>query len=188
MQKVTRLGLALAGLAAAVPANAQSDLEKGLAAALRGCEEWVLNPASWAEGLEPFLSAVGLGDQMGLVERVDEAALPPRELRAGNHYWRINSTVNAGYILVVSDQIPMCHITGGGGSDLQPVVETLLDSADFQSRWEEIEENSRGEMASTLYRSREDPAFSMVVSRANGPGQRLDRVQVLASAMFSMGG
>jgi hypothetical protein len=188
MQIVVRIGWALVGLSAAVPANAQSDLENGLAGALRGCEEWVLNPASWAEGVEPFISTVGLGDQMGLVETVDEAALPPRELRAANHYWRINSSADAGYILVVSDQLPMCHITGGGGSDLQPIVETLLETADFQSRWEEVEENSRGEMVSTLYRNREDPAFSLVISRADGPGQRLDRVQVLASAMFDMGG
>lgn len=188
MQTVARMGLALMGLVAAVPTSAQSNLEKGLAGAFRGCEEWVLNPASWAEGVEPFVSTVGLGDQMGLVETVDEAALPPRELRAANHYWRINSAADAGYILVVSDQLPMCHITGGGSHDLQPVVETVLQSTDFQSRWEEVKENSGAEMVSTTYRSREEPAFSVVISRAAGSGQRLDRVQVLASAMIDMGG
>lgn len=183
-----RFGVALAALALGNPANAQSDLEKGFSGALRGCEEWVLNPTSWAEGMDPFISAVGLGDQMGLVESVNEAALPPKELRVANHYWRINSTADSGYILVVSDQLPMCHITGGGGSDLQPVVASVLNGEEFQSRWEIVEDSSRGDMVSTLYRSREEPGFSMVVSRAKEPGQRLDRVQILASATMNLGG
>ena len=179
-----RLGLAAVGLAMAVPANAQSELEKGFAGALRGCEEWVLNPASWADGADPFVAAVGLRDKMGLVASVDDAALPPRDLRVANHYWRINSTANAGYILVVSDQLPMCHITGGGGIDLQPAIEAVLASSDFQSRWEKVSDKSQNDMASTAYRSREEPSFTVVVSRANKPGQRLDRVQVLVSGII----
>ena len=181
-----RLAIGLAGLALATPAHAQSDLERGFAGALRGCEEWVLNPASWAEGTGPFIATVGLGEQMGLVASVDEAALPPAELRVANHYWRINSTANAGYILVVSDRLPMCHITGGGGSDLQPAIETVLHSSGFESRWEKMEDNSRDDMISTTYRNREEPAFTMIISRATEPGQRLDRVQVLASATLDM--
>ena len=182
-----RLGLAAVGLALAAPANAQSDLEDGFAGALRGCEEWVLNPASWAQGIGPFVSAVGLGNKMGMVSSVDEAALPPRDLRVANHYWRINSTANAGYILVVSDQLPMCHITGGGGSDLQPAVEAVLASSEFQSRWEKVRDSSRGDMVSTAYRSREEPSFTVVISRAKEPGQRLDRVQVLVSGTVDLG-
>lgn len=108
--------LLLAAISSAVyasPAHAASDLERGLDGALRGCEEWLLNPASWVEGTGPFVETVGLGQQMGLVDRVEEVNLPPKELRRANHYWRINSTLNAGYVLVVSDQLPMCHITGG---------------------------------------------------------------------------
>jgi hypothetical protein len=184
---LARLVIAVAGLAVAAPGYAQTELEKGFAGALRGCEEWVLNPASWTEGMGPFVSTVGLGDKMGLVESVNEAALPPRELRLANHYWRINSTTDAGYILVVSDQLPMCHITGGGGSDLQPVVESVLASDDFQGRWVKVRDLSRGDMISTEYRNHEEPLFSMVVSRARGSGERLDRIQVLASAIFDPG-
>lgn len=187
IKMLMRVGLGLIGLVITGSANAQSDLEKGFAGALRGCEEWVLNPASWAEGTGPFLATVGLGDKMGLVESVDEAALPPRELRAANHYWRINSTADAGFILVVSDQLPMCHISGGGGSDLQPVVEAVLASSAFQSRWVKGDDKSRGDMASTAYRSREEPSFSLVISRAKKAGQRLDRVQVLASGTIGLG-
>ncbi len=184
---VLRYGTAIVALTMGVPANAQSALEVGFAGAMRGCEEWVLNPSSWAEGIEPFVSAVGLGDQMGLVASVNEASLPPKELRVANHYWRINSTEKAGYVLVVSDRLPMCHITGGGGTDLQPVIESVLDGQAFQDRWEKLEDKLEGDMVSTTYRSREEPAFSMVISRATSPGQRMDRVQVLATALFDLG-
>jgi hypothetical protein len=184
---VKRFGLAILGLAIASPAHAQSALEEGFVGALLGCEEWVLNPASWGDGLEPFVSAVGLGNRMGLVESVHEGALPPSELRVANHYWRINSTEDAGYILVVSDQLPICHITGGGGSDLQPLVESVLNGEAFLGRWEKLEDGARGDMITTLYRNREEPDFSMAVSRANSAGQRLDRVQVIATAIFDFG-
>lgn len=101
--------LLAAVLALSTPALAESDLEKGFSGALRGCEEWVLNPKSWAESTAPFVATVGLGDKMGLVDQVDEPALPPKELRLGNHFWRINSTQGAGYILVVSDRLMMSH-------------------------------------------------------------------------------
>ena len=174
-------------LALASPSCAQSDLEKDFAGALRGCEEWVLNPQSWSNGLAPFVSTVGLGDKMGLVDHVDEAALPPKPLRAGNHFWRINSSKGAGFILVVSDQLPMCHITGGGDTDLQPVVSSVLASSAFAGRWKLIKESSTGDMATSEFQSAEEPKFFIVISRAKKPGGRLDRVQVLATAIFNTG-
>ena len=165
-------------------AHAESDLEKGFAGAIKGCAEWVLNPASWANGPEPFISAVGLGDKMGLVESVAEPSRPPPTMRVANHYWRINSTPSVGYVLVVSDRLPMCHITGGGDADLQPVIESVLGSQSFAERWERIEDSSRGDMRPTSYRSRVNASFSIVIGRAASPGQRLDHVQVLATAFF----
>ncbi|MBS7669232.1 hypothetical protein [Croceicoccus gelatinilyticus] len=185
---IKRIGAAFVGLALAVPAQAEAPLEQGFAGSLRGCEEWVLNPASWADGVEPFVATVGLGNRMGLVKSVNEAALPPEGLRAGNHYWRINSTDDAGFILVVSDRLPMCHITGGGGSDLQPFVETVLSGDEFLLRWEKMDDDRHGDMVSTTFKNREDARFSMVVSRADSPGQRVDRVQVIATAMFDTSG
>lgn len=173
---------AVATLAFAPPVQAQSELERGFSGALRGCEEWVLNPGSWVNGVAPFVAAVGLGDQMGLVESIDEHALPPQQLRIGNQYWRINSTPGAGYILVVSNKIPMCHITGGGDVDLQPAVESVLASRKFAARWELVKEQPIGDMASTVFRNRKWPSFSIVISRSMTPGQRLDRVQVQATA------
>jgi hypothetical protein len=53
----------------APPAQAERNLERGFDGALRGCEEWLLNPASWVEGPVPFIKAVGLGEQMGPLKR-----------------------------------------------------------------------------------------------------------------------
>lgn len=180
------LPFAAVALLLANSAQAQTPLEQGFAGALRGCEEWVLNPKSWASGLAPFVSAVGLGDKMGLVARVDEASLPPKPLRATNRYWRINSTPGAGFVLVVSDQLPMCHVTGGGDTDLQPVVESVLSEHAFADRWEKSGEEAEGDLITTVFRNREEPAFSILVSRAKAPGQRLDRVQVMATATYKV--
>lgn len=174
----------LALLVPSSPAYAQSDLERGLDGAVRGCEEWLLNPASWTDGTGPFVEAVGLGSQMGLVDSVADASLPPVPLREANRYWRINATRSAGYVLVVSDRLPMCHITGGGTSDLQPVVEAVLASPGFLKRWEVVGSQARGELVSTQLRNREDPRLGMVVSRARLTGQRQDRVQVIATATY----
>lgn len=122
---------------------------------------------------------------MGLVDRVEEVNLPPQQLRRANHYWRINSTQGAGYILVVSDQLPMCHITGGGNTNLEPAVEAVLASPQFGARWERVTDMSKADMASTEYRNREDRRLSIVISRAKQPRERLDRVQVLATATYS---
>jgi hypothetical protein len=176
---------AFAAVALVNPAYTQSDLEAGFAGALRGCEEWVLNPASWANGLAPFVAKVGLGDKMGLVEHVDPAVLPPPILRVANRYWRINSTNGAGYVLIVSDQLPMCHITGGGDTDLQPVVSSVLTSSAFIDQWKLIKEGSTGDVVTSEFQSVEEPKFTIVISRAKKPGSRLDQVQVVATAMFS---
>lgn len=161
-----QLAFLLPWLMLAGPAHAQTDLERGFVGALRGCEEWVLNPASWAEGPGPFIATVGLGNTMGLVNSVEQANLPPKELRVANHFWRINSTMDSGYILVVSSQLPICHITGGGNVDLQPDIERVLTSDDFRSHWKEAESRLDNGMVSTSYANVEEPSFSIVISRA----------------------
>ncbi len=182
-----RIGIAVLALAMPTPAAAQSDLENGFAGALHGCEAWLLEPATWSDGLDKFAARLGLGDKAGWVQSVDDAALPPEELRVANHYLRINSTPSAGYILVVSDRVPFCHITGGGGTDLQPVAEAVLTSNEFTRHWERVKDQSKADMATTLFRSREDPKLEIVMSRAKRPGERLDRVQVMATAIYDLG-
>lgn len=165
----------------------QSILEADFAGALRGCGEWVLNPASWSEGFAPFISTVGLGDKMGKVSSVAAEALPPPELRQANHYWRINSTVGAGFILIVSDRLPICHITGGGNLDLQPAIEAVLSSDAFGRKWKRMADTPTDDMASTSFQSIEEPKFSMTISRAKQPKQRQDRVQLMVTAIMDIG-
>ena len=177
--------LILAGAALAAPAQAQ-DVGAGFAGAVRGCEAWVLEPATWSDGIDPFLAKMGLGLSAGLVDAAPEAALPPKDLRTGNHFWRINSTEQDGYFLVVSDQLPMCHITGGGAHDMQPAVEQVLASTEFTDRWKQLKSSHQDDMVSTEFLNVEEPAFKLVVSRSDKPGARTDRVQVLATAIFEL--
>ena len=170
----------------ASPCYAEPNLEIGFDGALRGCEEWVLNPASWLDGAGPFMETVGLGTQLSLVDRVEEANLPPVELRRANYYWRINSAPDAGYVLVVSDELPMCHITGGGSLDLRESVENVLSSAEFNERWQIETLGNEGGISTTVFRNREVPAMTITISRANRPGERLDEVQVVATAIYEM--
>lgn len=183
-----RIALCAAAVATWIvcPAKADTALERGFDGAVRGCEEWVLNPKSWSDGSEPFIAAVGLGNAMGLVSQVDETSLPPPSMRVANHYWRINSTTDAGFVLVVSDRLPICHITGGGHADLQPAIQAVLSGQPFADRWEKISEATKGETTTTTFRNRRAPEFSILVSRAASPNQRLDHVQVLATATLEI--
>lgn len=163
---------------------AQAALEQGLAAAFQGCALWVLDPASWASGPQPFMDALGLDNRLLLVTEVPEVNQPPEALRESNHYWRINATSGAGFVLVVSDVLPMCHITGGGNVDLQPIVETVLASEAFSAHWQELGAEDDGALVSTYYQHREEPFMTILVSRANGPRRGTDRVQVIATAFY----
>lgn len=186
MLGVTTL-VAFPGSALAQDAPIGDLLRRGLDGALRGCEIWVLDPSSWLENPARFLSAVGLPGAVFETEGLPEPLLPPEPFRKGNRYWRINAGADAGYALVVSRDIPMCHITGGGGADFQPTVEGVAASSDFSKRWERTGEEHRDGMVSTLYRLREEPKLSLVLSRADAPNARRDRVQVIATATYDLG-
>lgn len=168
------------------PSAPDARLREGLSGALRGCETWILDPATWSNGFGPYLGKVGLGPSMARVSSADPAALPPPALRKANIFWRINSTPTAGYMLVVSDRLPMCHITGGGDADLQPVVEDMLQGAEFTSRWKARGVRSTGDMVSSTFQSVEEPNLMLVVSRAAAAGGRRDRVQVIITGLFDL--
>lgn len=165
-------------------ALAADPLREGLEGALRGCETWVLHPASWTEGPAPFLAAIGLGDRVTESEDLPEPMLPPEPLRKGMRHWRIAAGDRSGYALTVSQDLPMCHIVGGGERDIQPAVEAALAASGFLARWEPIEWDRHDGIVSTFFRSREDSALTLVVSRADAPEARSDRPQVLATATY----
>lgn len=54
--------------------------------------------------------------------------------------------------------------------------------------WVPVRDVTQGDMTSTVFRSLKDPGFEMTISRASKPGERLDRVQVLATAFYRPGG
>ena len=161
-------------------------LRQALEGALRGCEAWVLEPASWSDGVEPFLAVIGLTEHVRETFSLPDAFLPPPSLRRANRYWRIDAGQENGYALVVSEGIPMCHIAGGGGEDLQPVAEIVITAANFRSRWDKVSEERTNDMVSTLFRSRDDKAFTLLFSRAATPDARRDRPQVVVTGFYSL--
>ncbi len=179
--------LALSGSASAQDGPVVDSLRSGLEGALRGCEIWVLDPSSWLNDPARFLAAINLGGAVFETESLPEPLLPPEPVRRGNRYWRINAGPNEGYALVVSRDIPMCHITGGGGVDFQPAAEAVAASPDVSDRWERIGEERRDDMVSTFFRLRKEPKLALVFSRADAPGARRDRPQVIATVTYDLG-
>ena len=185
--RLTLAAALLAGMVLTTPAQAEDELLRGFEAALQGCEKWVLEPAAWLDKRDSFVASLELDGKAGFVDGVPDAALPPAELRVSNHYLRINSTISSGYFLAVSDRLPMCHITGGGQEDLQPLVEAVLTSSHFRQRWRQVNQTNDDGMVTSTYQNSEEPNFSMHVSRADAAGARTVRVQVLATAIYDLG-
>ena len=187
------LVFAAAALLAAVPPSfaessaAVDPLRTGLEGALRGCETWILDPQSWIDDPAPFLAAIDLAGRVAETEALPEALLPPDGLRRANRYWRIAAGGETGYALVVSVDLPMCHVTGGGGEDLQPAAEAVVGSSAFAARWSRVEEERSNGIVSTLFRSRKEPKLTLLVSRADAPDARRDRPQVVATATYDFG-
>ncbi|PYE22671.1 hypothetical protein C8J32_11028 [Rhizobium sp. PP-CC-3A-592] len=179
--------LAISGSASAQDGPVADPLLSGLEGALRGCEIWVLDPSSWLNDPARFLAAIDLGGAVFETESLPEPLLPPELFRRGNRYWRIITGPNEGYALVVSRDIPMCHITGGGGVDFQPAAEAVAASPDFSDRWERIGEERQGGMVSTFFRLRKEPKLALVLSRADAPSARRDRPQVIVTVTYDLG-
>lgn len=185
--RISRVLTALAALvlSAAPAVAADTKLTTGFAGALKGCEEWVLNPKSWIDGPAPFLAAIGLGERVTQLSKVGDFALPPPQLRQANHYWRIDATGTAGFVLVTSDRLPMCHITGAGQGDFPTSIAAVLSSPGFLARWERTGEQASGPLTVTSFRSRVEPAFDLLLSQptveTGGSG-----VRVIATAQFKI--
>jgi len=167
------------------PAPDPAGLASGLDGTFIACESWVLDPASWsgAEGIAPLVAISGLGARLYPVPGVIDAALPPAEQRQANHYFRVDATSGEGFYLVVSDQLPMCHITGGGVNAMTGAVEQLLASAEFLRRWEKVEESTNSGVITGFYRHRLAGELELAVSRM-GAARPTDMVQVVASAYY----
>ena len=177
----------LAGLLTGSPAQAQDAIASGLEGTLRSCERWILDPAVKAGGPDGFPARVGMQGQMKRVQTLPEVLLPPAQFRAANVYWHIAVAQNLGFYMVVSEQIPMCHITGGGVSDLQPSIEAVLASPGFTERWNRYETKDEGGYFTTQFTNRGEPRLMMVVSRAKAPKGPTNGVQMFVTALMQNG-
>ncbi|WP_152048348.1 hypothetical protein [Aureimonas psammosilenae] len=183
-----RAVLLLALLMSAAPAQADPAHETGFAAALRGCEAWALQPASWNDGPGPFLAAIGLGNRVTSLAKVPPSALPPPELRRGLKHWKVPVSPKAGFVLTVSDALPICHVVGQGEGDFASSIEAVIASPEFAARWEKLEDlPSPSGVSSTSFRSREEPKFTLTLSRRLDVPPETRAVKVIATAIYDPG-
>jgi len=180
----------IAALVVALQANPvfaqQEPVETAFSSVLRGCETWVMNPASWVNGPEPFLAAMDLGPRVTAVATIPEAFRPPPgELRRGNRFWRINATDRAGFALTVSDQRPMCHIVGVGFADFRKATAALLASAAFTASWEPFDAGAKDTGRSLVFRHRTDRKFVLTLSQRTEAQDGAGIIHVIATAAYA---
>jgi hypothetical protein len=163
-----------------------ADIKSAVTASVEACAKWVLEPATWADGIDDFPTKAGLGSVLQQRGKIAEAVMPPPALRRSNHHWFASAGNDQGVFLTTSDVAPFCHIAGGGQSDFQPVVESFLAEPAFLAKWRKLDSSTGDGMVSDRFVSKEDDAFEMIISRASKPAQRTDRVQFLATAQFAI--
>lgn len=153
-------------------AAAEPGLVDGFAAALRGCETWVLDPTSWRDGPQRFVASMTGAVTVSRPQMIPDRAQPPAGLRRGNEYWRVSGPGRAGFFLITSTEIPMCHIVGDAQGDYGSSVAAVLASARFVARWERSGERAVGGRIVTTFLNRTAPDLELTVSRpaADGPG------------------
>lgn len=184
------LGTAIAAIAIAAAAprgQAAVAVDNAANTAIATCEHWILDPSSWADGVDQFakkgsLAARGLTAESG----VPDIALPPPNARIGMHHWRV-PIGKGGIYVTASDQVPLCHVVGGGPFDLQPGVTALQASPGLLERWKQISQETRDDLLITTYVSLQDPKLSLVLSRAAKSGLRTDRAQLIATVFYNTG-
>ena len=191
-RRLAALCIGLAGLAPAGPLLAQDqalpDTAGAIDAALLGCERWVLFPAIWAEDttLGAFEDSLGPPTAVTRLAELDEAFLPPTDMRHANHYWRITATDGTMVNLVVSDRLPICHITASGAGEVEAATRGLTDTPGFTARWKAESDDSRPGMRSILYRNREDEGMVAVVSHTTQGGSEIG-LRLIATAVYDFG-
>ena len=173
-----------AALASAAPSIAAASPEGGLRTALHACESWLLEPSTWADGIDGFPTRAKIS---GMEPRtsVPDVALPPIRFRQNLHSWRV-PVGEGGYFVTASDTIPICHIVGGGPQDFEPGVESVLNSYEFAVRWKAINQKKHGDAISSEFRSKIDPALGMLITRADQASARTDRGQLAATLTYQI--
>ncbi|MBY0284900.1 MAG: hypothetical protein K2W81_13190 [Sphingomonas sp.] len=183
-------GATIAAIAIAAATSApptELDASAAVVTAIATCEEWVLNPSSWVDGVTQFPAKTGLGSR-GLVPQssLPDVALPPPQFRRAMHHWRV-PIGGGGVFVTTSDELPVCHLSGGGPFDLQPSVVKAQTSAEFLRHWNVVRTDVKGNLLTTYYQSLRDPKLSLILTRSSKAGDRTDRVQIVATAQYDTG-
>jgi hypothetical protein len=173
--------LAASLAAASTPLSSEQAIQTAVAA----CEAWILDPKTWADDIARFPQKAGLAGRLQLQKSVPEPLLPPPSLRRALHSWRV-PVGSGGVFLTVSDQVPFCHIAGGGPDDFQPGTESALRAFVSSGQWKKGTDETSADIVSTQLVSNRSKKFTMVVSRAARANSRRDRVQVLATAQYGL--
>lgn len=197
---IAAAALAMAAAAQAVQPSAPTDAPAGaapadaaristvVATAVAACEDWILNPDSWTADVAQFPRKNGLADRgLNAVSHIPDVAMPAADLRRGLHHWRVAASDTAGVFVTTSDQLPVCHVAGGGPVDFEPGVEAALASDEFAKHWKAGATQKLDDLVRTDYVSLQNPRMTMLVSRAAQPNQRQDRVQFIATMQYRIG-
>jgi hypothetical protein len=171
-------------LLAAAAVTAKSPQE-GLQTAVKACESWILDPATWADQISEFPKQAGLSGQLQAQDSVPDVALPPPELRNALHFWHV-PVGQGGYFVTVSDVKPFCHIAGGGPDDFEPGAEAALTALISKGSWRKVADKTNGGLRSSELVSGQSDQLTMTLTRAATAGQPTDRVQVLATAVYEI--
>ena len=183
------LGLAIVLMAQPVRAQdgpTRGAIEAGLAGVLRGCETWILDPKSWADGPAPFLAAMRLGDRVSEVASIPDDLKPPQRLRKGNRSFRIDVSDRAGFALTVSTEIPMCHIVGVGFGDFVSATDAVLATEAFGASWARIGEKDEGSSHSVIFRLRRSERLALTLSQPTEDPDTVRTIHLLGTAVYDL--
>ena len=185
---------AAAGIATVVfgllahPAQAEtSELQVALSSGLAACENWVLEPKTWAENDKLFAAKIGLEGKLLPMGGIPSGILPDGLMASATNFWRIDGGNGNGIFVVASSTNPVCNVAAGGPSDLQPDAEKLIAAINQGKNWKLVDSERQDGMITSFFESMTDSKSGLIVSRASKAGDRTDRVQFLATVTFNTG-
>ena len=171
-----------------LPAKADtSELQAALSNGLVACQNWVLEPKTWAENDKLFAAKIGLEGKLLPMGGIPSGIFPEGLMASATNFWRIDGGNGNGVFVIASNTNPVCNVAGGGPSDLQPDAERLITKISQGQNWKIADSKRQDDMTTTFFKSIIDPKSELVVSRASKAGDRTDRVQFLATVTFNIG-
>lgn len=168
-------------------AQAQTgQLQTAMSDGVHACQEWILDPKTWAENNQLFAEKIGLGDKLIAIGGLPPGVLPNELMVQATNFWRLNGGNGNGVFVVASNINPVCNVAGGGPSDLQPAAEAIVSDFKQGKEWKEMNVKSEADMTSSHFVNEANQKAEMVISRATKAGGRTDRVQFLTTVFYKI--